>query len=327
MRIAPKPLAYPNTDSRPTWSPDSRRVIAEVGSNTVVATRSSPSEGESFGEKPAWVNNPDWSPKGDRVAFSAHTPRAEGTEASWGIYTCDTEGKDYRRILNDAKVPEWNPQGDKIAYKLVKRGTPDRLAVADADGSNARPVGGGGLLETDLSWDPQGHQIAYDTYKDGRYQLRITDITGRKDRTITDGQGGRYKDRTPEWSPDGNTIMFERHNRIVPQSDLWTLDLKTGQEKQLTSFPGRVYDATWSPDGKRIAFLATVESGDETDLYLMDSDGKNIKQLSGLPGDEYAPTWSPDGTAIAFTRLDWSKRRNDPDRYMLHITELGSKAN
>ena len=324
MRIAPAPLAYPNTNSRPTWAPDSQRVIAEVGSDTVVATRSAPSDTESFGENPTWVNYPDWSPKGDSVAFSAHASRAEGEKASWGIYTCDAEGKNYNRILNDAKVPEYNPQGDKLVYQLLKSGAPARLAVADADGENSVIVGGGGVLQTDYSWDPQGHQIAYDTYKDGRYQLRVTDMTGRKDRTITDGQGGLYKDRTPEWSPDGNTILFERHNRVVPQSDLWTLDLKTGMEKQLTSYPGRVYDAAWSPDGSRIAFLSSMEGGDETDLYLMDSDGKNMKQLSGLPGDEYAPSWSPDGKAIAFTRLDWSRRRNDPERYSLHIIELES---
>ena len=322
MRLQNRPQAYPNTESRPTWSPDSRRVIAEVGSDTVVATRNAPSKTESFGEKPAWVNTPDWSPQGDSVAFSAHTPRAEGERATWGIYTCDSEGKNYNRILNDAKNPEYSPAGDRIAFTLYKSGTPERIAVADADGSNPTVVGGGGLQQTDLSWDPQGHQIAYDTYKDGRYQLRITDITGRKDRVISDGQGGLYKDRTPEWSPDGNTIMFERHNRVVPQSDLWTMDLKTGQQKQLTSLPGRTYDATWSPDGRRIAFLSTMEGGDETDLYLMDADGKNMKMLSGLPGDEHAPSWSPDGKALAFERLDWSKRRNDPERYSLHIIEL-----
>ena len=326
MRItAPTPKAYPNTDSRPTWSPDTRRVIAEVGSDTVVATRNAPSETESFGENPTWVNYPDWSPKGDRVAFSAHTSRAQGKEASWGIYLCDQDGTNYKRILNDAKEPEYSPDGDRIAYQLVKRGSRDRLAVSDAEGNNTQIVGGGGMLQTDCSWDPQGHQIAYDTYKDGRFQLRVTDITGKKDRTLTDGRGGFYKDRTPEWSPQGDKILFERHDRVVPRSDLWTIDLKNGQEKQLTSFPGRVYDAAWSPDGEKIAFVSSMKGGDETDLYLMDSDGKNVKVLSELPGDEHAPSWSPDGEAVAFTRIDWDRRRNDPDRYNLHVVELGSK--
>lgn len=318
MRI--RPNAYPNTDSRPTWSPDSRKVLAEVGSDTLVATRDAPTEQESFGEKPTWINFPDWNPKGGKIAFSAYAARAEGKEASWGIYECDEKGENYNRILNDAKEPEYNPQGTKIAYQLMKSGTRDRLAVANADGSDAHPVSKGGLLQNDVSWDPQGHQIAYETYQDGRFQLRITDFTGKKDRMLSDGLGGFYKDRTPEWSPDGDKILFERHDRVVPQSDLWTIDLKTGKQKQVTSFIGRVYDAAWSPDGKTIAFTSNMDGDGEFDLFLMDSDGHNVEKISDLPGDEHAPSWSPDGTALAFTRLDWNK--HDEGRYTLHVHEV-----
>lgn len=322
MKLGTRPAAYPNTNSHPTWSPDSRKVIVDMGSRTVEVDRENPDKLEVFSDRTTWVNYPDWSPQGDRIAFSAHAPKNEKESASWGIYTCDAEGENFHRILNDAKEGEWNPQGDKIAYQLMKKGSPDRLAVANADGSDSHPVGIGGLLQNDWSWDPQGHQLAYETYADGQFQIRVTDFTGKKDRMISNGLGGLYKDRTPEWSPRGDKIMFERHDRLVPRSDLWTIDARSGKQKQLTSFPGRVYDAAWSPDGSRIAFVSTMEGGDETDLYLMDADGKNVKQLSGLPGDEYAPSWSPDGTAIAFTRLDWSKRRDDEARYAVHIKEL-----
>lgn len=317
----PRPTGYPNTESRPTWSPDSQRVIAEVGHDTVVAERKAPSEHESFGEIPTWVNDPDWNPQGDKVAFSAFTPRPENPKASWGVYTCDAEGKNYKRILNDAKEAEFSPQGDKIAYKLKKDGMRDRLAVSNADGSGAHPVSKEGILLTDWSWDPSGQQVVYDTYADGRFQIRVTDFTGKKDRQLTDGEGGFYKDRTPEWSPLGDKVLFERHDRVMPWSELWTVDVRTGAEKQvLGGFPGRAYDPAWSPDGKTIAFVSNMAGGSETDLYLMDSDGKNLERISALPGDEYAPSWSPDGDAIAFTRLDWNK--HDEGRYSLHIHEV-----
>jgi Tol biopolymer transport system component len=320
MMISPRPSGYPNTDSRPTWSPDSRRVLAEVGGEAIVANRDAPSNGESFGQTPSWVNLPDWSPQGDKVAFSAFTSRAEGQEATWGIYTCDADGKNYERIIHDAKQPEWNPQGDKIAYHLKKGTSRAHLSVANADGSNPHTVGSGGILQTDWSWDPQGHQLAYDTYKDGIFQIRVADFTGKKDRILTDGDGGFYKDRTPEWSPLGDKVVFERHDRAQPKSDLWTIELKTGKKKQITSFPRRVYDPTWSPDGKTIAFTSNMDNPNDYDLFLMDSDGKNPRKISDRPGDEYAPSWSPDGKAIAFTRLDWNK--HDEGRYSLHIHEV-----
>ncbi|MCA9791306.1 MAG: PD40 domain-containing protein [Candidatus Eremiobacteraeota bacterium] len=317
MKLAP--TAYPNTNSHPTWSPDSRQVIAEVGSDTVIASRDNASEQDSFSPQPTWVNYPDWSPQGDKIAFSAHVPREAGRPASWGVYLCDPDGGNFQRILNDAREPEFNPQGTRIAYQLVKGGV-DRLAIANADGSGDHPVSKGGLLQNDWSWDPKGEQVTYETYNDGVFQLRITDTTGKKDRLLSDGEGGMYEDRTPEWSPKGDKILFERHDRVIPHSDLWTIEPTTGKQRQLTSFPGRVYDATWSPDGSKIAFISNMTGGDEFDLYVMDADGQNVKAVSTRPGDEYAPRWSPDGTAIAFTRLDWGK--HDEGRYSLHIHEF-----
>lgn len=320
MNIAPRPAGYPNTNNHPTWSPDGKKVMADMGSQTVVVEREHPQQQEVFSSNTAWVNHPDWNPQGDKIAFSAHTSRAQGQEATWGIYLCDADGNNFQRIINDARDPEWNPQGNRIAYQFVKGGYPDRLAVADADGKNAHPVSTGGLLQNEWSWDPQGHQIAYETYKDGNFQLRITDITGKKDRVLSDGQGGVYKDRTPEWSPKGDKILFERHDRRVPQSDLWTINPRTGEERQITSFPGRVYDAAWSPDGSKIAFISNLKGTDEFDLYTIDANGLNLQEVSALPGDEHAPRWSPDGKALAFQRLDWS--RNDEGRYSLHVQEL-----
>lgn len=318
--LPPRPAAYPNTHSHPTWSPDSRTVVAEVGHDTVVVSRDNASEQQSLGPQPTWINFPDFSPDGSKIAFSAFARIKDAEKPTWGVYTCDPDGTNFQLLCADAKEPEWNPQGDKISYQLLKEGE-RRLAVADADGSNAHPVQQrGGLLQNDWSWDPRGQQLAYETVSSEGFQIRITDTSGSKDRLLTDGEGGLYKDRTPEWSPDGSKILFERHNRVTPTNELWVVDPETGKEKQLAAFPGRSYDATWSPDGSKIAFVSNMSGGDETDLYVMDANGKNLQVVSDRPGDEYAPSWSPDGTALAFTRLDWNKRNEG--RYSLHIHEF-----
>jgi len=36
--------------------------------------------------------------------------------------------------------PDWSPKGGKIAYKLIKKGSPHRLAVANSDGTRAKPA-------------------------------------------------------------------------------------------------------------------------------------------------------------------------------------------
>lgn len=320
-----KPRAYPNTNSKPTWSPDGQKIMADVGSQTIVVERENPEQQDVFSQRTTWVNFPDWNPKGERVAFSAHTPPSEGEKPSWGIYTCNEEGGDFKRILDNARKAEFNPQGDKIAYHATDKRSGTFIGVANADGSQPHKVGVEGRLQNSWSWDPQGHQLAYETFKDGEFQIRVTDFTGKKDRLLSNGHSGQYWIKTPQWSPDGDKILFERHERLSPKSSLVTVDVNTREELQVSHMLGRTYDASWSPDGTQIAFVANKDNlpRADVDLFVMDADGKNVKKLSGLKGDEHAPVWSPDGKAIAFMHLGWEENGNSTTN--LHVIELGDQ--
>ena len=200
MNIKPSPLAYANTAGRPTWSPDSRRVAASVERDTVVLDRADESVLSTLGPEGAWVNAADWSPDGSRIAYSAYTTE-EGQELpSWHIYSSNPDGSDPKLLSSDGWEPEFNPQGDKIAFHLVK-GSDDQIAIMDLESGDTRVVNQPGILQRDFSWDPRGQQIVYDTVSaEGNFN-RITDVTGEKDRAITDGEGGLWWDNNPEWSP------------------------------------------------------------------------------------------------------------------------------
>jgi tricorn protease-like protein len=98
---------------------------------------------------------------------------------------------------------------------------------------------------------------------------------------------------SPSWSPDGNTIAFERN------FDIYTVDLGSGATKRLTTGGGNYPD--WSPDGARIAFSWGF------DVYAMNRDGTGVAKLTNSPGRDAQggfviyrdPAWSPDGTTIA----------------------------
>ena len=127
-------------------------------------------------------------------------------------------------------------------------------------------------------------------------------------------------DSRPGWSPDGTQIVFGRatidtsgDGRITPSDayDVYTLDLATRSERNLTSTPAfDDFNFAWSPDGEWIVFTSVrfdangdgvINLSDSEDLYQIRADGSALNtelrlNLGGRP--VYSPSWSPDGHLI-----------------------------
>lgn len=326
MNISPsrptvRPAAYENTYGRPTWSPDGKMVASEKNRDVVVLSRHDSKVLNTIGPEGDWVNAPDWSPDGKRIIYSAFGRHRDYPLPSWAVCSSNPDGSDAKVLMADGNKPEFSPDGERIAYRFVKGRYPKRVTVVDKNGENPKFISTQAQLQTDLSWSPGGHQVAYDGKFQGTYQIRVTDITGEKDRKLSDGEGGYFTDKNPEWSPDGKTILFERHNRRALANGLLTIDPVTGKEKVLLQGVQRNLDAVWSPDGSKIAFVSDRDNDEyELDVYVMDADGTDVAQVTDLPGQEYAPAWSPDGKALAFNR--WDREAEAGAREDVHIVEL-----
>ena len=145
----------------------------------------------------------------------------------------------------------------------------------------------------------------------------------------TDGTGQRQItkppdyaiDSLPDWSPDGEQIVFHREFTDRPY-EIYTVSAD-GSNEQLVdpTCPGddekicEETDPSWSPDGKSIAFSWAhgglrqvrgeefIEARGIAVMAVDGSDAKLITQTKGPTSTEDAvPIWSPDGSQIAFMR-------------------------
>ncbi len=92
-------------------------------------------------------------------------------------------------------------------------------------------------------------------------------------------------------SPDGKTIVFDM------LGDLYTMSIKGGEAKALTSDMAWNFQPRFSPDGKTLAFISDRKGGDN--IWLMDVDGSNLRQISKEKHNiVHNPYWSPDGNYI-----------------------------
>ncbi|WP_411333778.1 S9 family peptidase [Metabacillus indicus] len=104
----------------------------------------------------------------------------------------------------------------------------------------------------------------------------------------------------PQMSPCGTKAVYvetsiqeEKHHYI---SNLFLLDLKTGEKVQWTFGEHRNTSPRWSPDGSRLAFLSS-RSG-KNQLYVMSAGGGEAKALTEEHLAVSQPVWSPDSASI-----------------------------
>ncbi len=107
----------------------------------------------------------------------------------------------------------------------------------------------------------------------------------------------------PQISPDGKSIVYSRTFHDVYSdsalSNLWLVDVATGDHRPLTTGTAGDRSPRWSPDGKKLAYVSSRDAGNQIWMRWMDT-GQTAK-LSSVPSGPGNLAWSPDGRWIAFT--------------------------
>lgn len=148
----------------------------------------------------------------------------------------------------------------------------------------------GTWISVDVS--PNGKTIIFDMMGD----LYTIPITGGKASQVTEGMP---YDVHPRYSPDGQSILFISDKS--GSDNLWTMDLKTKEQKQLTEDKDKSHvSAAWSPDGN---YIVGTRGRRNIKPYIVHKDGgTGADLLEDQKTKKYIdPTFSADGKFVYFS--------------------------
>ena len=185
------------------------------------------------------------------------------------------------------------------------------------------------LTTTDVKEDKRDSDLWMVSY-DGKDNIRLTSSPESESR--------------PKWSPDGKYLAFlSSRPGKAKGNQVWLMDRRGGEARQLTDTKNRLQDFIWSPDSKSLALTMQeldeppVEDGKPpakpkpivldrygfkrdvagylsakhaSKIYLFDIESKKTEEVTKDNHDENAAAWSPDGKWIAFV----GKREPEADR-------------
>ncbi len=250
-------------------------------------------------------HTPVLSPDSSQYAFIMYAP---GTREQ--LLVLDSiQGTDQRAAskywtgiptLQNQEAPAWSPDGQWITFAARGLGAPTedlfRLSLADPNGN----VDALERLTTDdaaESWpaySPDGGRIVYaaDLAKldfNAPVELRVYTLASGKITNLT-SNGADLIEAAPDWSPDGQYIVFQAHTADSQQNDIYRIAASGfgGTEKIIESDANDI-QPRFSPDGRYVVF-----SSDRTgnwDVFIYDFLSKQTYQLTTSPHTDIANDW------------------------------------
>lgn len=231
---------------------------------------------------------PAWSPDGTKVVFISPCKSSQDIYKNSGLFVINADGSG-RKLLATAPggdfEPAWSPDGTQILFTSLRGGKP-QLYLYQLDNNVVTMLSKPSTHDRQGVWSPTGEEIAFESTRLGPSQIWIMDLATEK--TVEFSKIDGAKDYMPDWSPDGQTIVFSQGDSLP-----WLIARRFDQNNafKIAEAIRPVYDPDFSSDNLWIVFQSLTDQN--PDIYKFTANGSELTQLTTDPAVDMQPAWQP----------------------------------
>ena len=235
-----------------------------------------------------------FSSAGDQIVFESDR------DGDWNIYLMDSDGKNQRSLTthtSEDRRPSWHPSDKKIVFESNREG---KFALYEYTIKTKRtkriPILGLSGEPMFARYSPNGRFLAFsDRKSDQESNIAICKHNGRGLKHLTNHS---FRTFYPNWSPDGDTLVFfSRHETNNKDDEIYKIGVDGFGMKRLTKWPKHNFCPVWSSDGTKIAYVTSIE-GTRPEIYVMAANGSHQTRITFNEDGDTLPNWSPNGSSI-----------------------------
>jgi len=245
---------------------------------------------------------PAWSPDGTEVVF---TTNLTGRLNLWKVSAAGGFPIQLLQSEDRQSGAVWSPDGKWIVFDQDFGGGElyDLFAVSRDGGELINLTNTPDISESSAHWSPDGSMIAleYRPKSASAVNIALLDWKTRAVHNLTNEQTGNREWYRPIWSPDGKTIYATRANAGFTDSDVYRVDVASGNTENLTPHQGDIlYSASSvAPDGKTL-LISSNEKGGFENVALLDVASKQRTWVTDLKWEARGGDFSPDGKSFTY---------------------------
>jgi Tol biopolymer transport system component/DNA-binding winged helix-turn-helix (wHTH) protein len=250
-----------------------------------------------------WDGDPDYSPDGQKVAFTS------GRSGGFGIWVSDSDGSNPRLLFDGGSyltgTPRWSPDGRWIAFdsrlKAPATGSNPDIYVISADGGKPFRLTTDPAEDVAPSWSRDGTWVYFGSTRSGTMQAWKIPAVGGVARQIT-RQGGFEGFE----SVDAKYLYYLK-GRGIP--GIWRVPVEGGDEVPVITMHRAGLWRYWRIVAGGIYFATTPTLGHPLIEFFSFATGQSTEVATRQRGpDMYTPglAVSPDGRYVLYCQKDQS---------------------